>query len=367
MGVQAERPVALEARGVTKTYSAHVTVGPISFKVGEGEFFSLLGPSGCGKSTTLRCIAGFETISTGEIYLAGERLDVVPAHRRKLGMVFQSHALFPHLTIEENVAFGLKLRRIEVPEIKKRVAWALDLVGLTGLEKRSTTQISGGQQQRVALARSLVLKPPLLLLDEPLSSLDLKLRQQMREELRRLQRQLGQTTIFVTHDQTEALSLSDRIAVLSDGHIEQIGTPEEIYRRPASKFVASFIGQANLIEATVLEVGQDVVELEATSGIRLKAKAADPHRWSKGQFVLAVIRPEDVALVADPSQGDTNAFGAQISDVEYLGEDTKLSVEVAGLPMLISSFKTTRGASAKLTRGGVNLEIDPSDVFLLPR
>ncbi|MCB2080556.1 MAG: ATP-binding cassette domain-containing protein, partial [Novosphingobium sp.] len=187
---------------MTKAYSKSVTVGPISFTVGEGEFFSLLGPSGCGKSTTLRCIAGFESVTDGEILLSGRRLDKIPAHRRELGLVFQSHALFPHLTIEENVAFGLRLRKMDKAEIGKRVAWAIELVGLSGLEQRAPGQISGGQQQRVALARSLVLHPPLLLLDEPLSSLDLKLRQQMREELRRLQRQLGQTTIFVTHDQT---------------------------------------------------------------------------------------------------------------------------------------------------------------------
>lgn len=360
-----DRPVALDVRGITKTYSQSVSVGPISFHVREGEFFSLLGPSGCGKSTTLRCIAGFEAISTGEIYLNGQRLDRVPAYSRELGLVFQSHALFPHLSVEDNVAFGLKLRKVAPAEIAQRVSWALDLVGLAGLEKRAPSQISGGQQQRVALARSLVLKPPLLLLDEPLSSLDLKLRQQMRDELRNLQRQLGQTTIFVTHDQTEALAMSDRIAVLSNGRIEQIGTPEEIYRTPASEFVASFIGMANLIDATITAVEGGTIAIEAGGGVKLRA-ASDATRWRPGQSVLAVIRPEDV-LLGDHPNPKANAFAARIFDIEYLGEDTQLRLDVTGLPPLHASLKTTRAAASKIASGQTLIEIDPADVYLISR
>lgn len=366
MDVKLERPVALDVRAVTKTYSPTVSVGPISFEVKEGEFFSLLGPSGCGKSTTLRCIAGFEEISTGEIYLKGQRLDGTPAYDRELKLVFQSHALFPHLSVEDNVAFGLKLRKAPISEIKERVAWALELVGLSGLERRAPSQISGGQQQRVALARSLVLKPPLLLLDEPLSSLDLKLRQQMREELRRLQRQLGQTTVFVTHDQTEALSLSDRIAVLSNGRIEQIGTPEEIYRKPASEFVASFIGMANLIDAKVTDIKDGDIELETDGGVKFRAAATDAQRWRKGQPVLGVIRPEDVVLNGQPNPR-ANAFAGRIADVEYLGEDTQLRLAVDGFSPLHASLKTTRAATAKIAAGKINVEIDPADVYLIPR
>src|SRR5262245_46907808 len=199
----------------------------------EGEFFSLLGPSGCGKTTTLRCIAGFETPSAGSISLGGQRLDDRPPHRRDVGLVFQSYALFPHLTVFDNVAFGLRLRRVARAEIARRVGEILTLVDLPDLAERYPAQLSGGQQQRVAIARSLVLEPSLLLFDEPLSNLDFKLRIQMRYELRDLQRRLGKTAIYVTHDQTEALALSDRIAVLSQGKIEQIGTPSEIYDRPA--------------------------------------------------------------------------------------------------------------------------------------
>lgn len=359
------RPSALELRSVCKTYSASVTVGPISFEVRTGEFFSLLGPSGCGKSTTLRCIAGFESISDGEIHLAGERLDTVPAHRRNLGLVFQSHALFPHLNIADNIAFGLRLRKLPRDEIRLRLDWALQLVGLKGLEARYPMQISGGQQQRVALARSLVLKPPLLLLDEPLSSLDLKLRQAMREELRKLTRQIGQTTVFVTHDQTEALSLSDRIAVLSDGKIEQIGTPEEIYRRPRTRFVASFIGQANLIEADV-GPSSSAVELQTPKGGRLLAGTANG--FASGQHVLAVVRPEDVRVTpSNTAPATPNSLVGTVTDIEYLGEDTQIRIDVVGLGLLLASYKTTRAAGRPVLGGQVQLEIDPADVYLIAR
>jgi len=245
----------LEICGLVKRYSPQVTVGPISFDVRPGEFFSLLGPSGCGKTTTLRCIAGFESLSEGLIRLAGERLDDKPPHRRDVGLVFQNYALFPHLSVFDNIAFGLRLRRVAKLEMRERVERALQLVELAGLGERFPAQLSGGQQQRVAIARSLVLEPQILMFDEPLSNLDLKLRIQMRDELRSLQRRLGKTSIYVTHDQTEALALSDRIAVLSHGHIEQIGTPAEIYEQPATAFVAEFIGSSNLFSARIVEHG----------------------------------------------------------------------------------------------------------------
>src|SRR6266436_7907764 len=246
--------IELEVRELTKRYSPQVSVGPISFEVYEGEFFSLLGPSGCGKTTTLRCIAGFEALSGGSIRLHGERLDDKPPHRRDVGLVFQNYALFPHLTVFENIAFGLRLRRLAKSEIANRVGRVLQLVDLAEMAARFPAQISGGQEQRVAIARSLVLEPRILMFDEPLSNLDFKLRIQMREELRNLQRRLGKTSIYVTHDQTEALALSDRIAVLSHGHIEQIGTPGEIYERPATVFVADFIGSSNLRATSVAKL-----------------------------------------------------------------------------------------------------------------
>src|SRR6202521_783721 len=239
--------IELEVRDLTKRYSPQVTVGPISFEVRAGEFFSLLGPSGCGKTTTLRCIAGFEGLSQGSIKLHGERLDDKPPHRRDVGLVFQNYALFPHLTVFDNIAFGLRLRRLAKSAIADRVGRVLQLVDLAEMAARFPAQLSGGQQQRVAIARSLVLEPRILMFDEPLSNLDFKLHIQMRDELKSLQRRLGKAAIYVTHDQTEALALSDRIAVLSHGHIEQIGTPSDIYERPATTFVAVFIGSSNLI------------------------------------------------------------------------------------------------------------------------
>ncbi|WP_291296890.1 ABC transporter ATP-binding protein [Elioraea sp.] len=364
---------SLEVRGLTKAYSSEVSVGPISFDVREGEFFSLLGPSGCGKTTTLRCIAGFERPTGGEILLGGARLDTVPAHRRDLGLVFQSHALFPHLTVAENVGFGLSVRKVEAAERRRRVADALALVGLADLGSRWPQQISGGQQQRVALARSLVLRPPLLLLDEPLSSLDLKLRQQMREELRRLQKQLGQTTVFVTHDQTEALAMSDRLAVLSGGRIEQIGTPEQIYRRPTTRFVAGFIGQANILDATIAVRGDDGVaglRVAGPDGVVLRVRLGEGSGAvpPPGSAAAAVIRPEDVVLGDDGPDAE-NTFRAQVRDIEYLGEDTQVTLEAPGLPPLLASFKTTRTASARLAARGsgtLRVRIDAADIHLIP-
>src|ERR1700724_2039890 len=243
--------IELEVLGLSKRYSPQVTVGPISFEIHAGEFFSLLGPSGCGKTTTLRCIAGFESLSEGSIRLRGERLDDRPPHRRDVGLVFQNYALFPHLTVFDNIAFGLRLRRVTRSEIASRVDSVLRLVDLAMMAGRFPAQLSGGQQQRVAIARSLVLEPRILMFAEPLSNLDFKLRIQMREELRSLQRRLGKTSIYVTHDQTEALALSDRIAVLSHGRIEQMGTPGDIYERPATAFVAEFIGSSKMLPAGI--------------------------------------------------------------------------------------------------------------------
>src|SRR5437762_6453971 len=261
--------VELEVRGLTKRFSPQVTVGPLSFEVMEGEFFSLLGPSGCGKTTTLRCIAGFEEPSEGSVLLGGHRLDGRPPHRRDVGLVFQTYALFPHLTVFDNIAFGLRLRKAGKPEIARRVGQMLELVDLPNLAERYPSQLSGGQQQRVAIARSLVLEPSLLLFDEPLSNLDLKLRIQMPHELRLLQRRLGKTAVYVTHDQTEALALSDRIAVLSHGRIEQIGTPAEIYERPASAFVAEFIGSSNMLRGRIIERGEAGTIVTTETGLRL--------------------------------------------------------------------------------------------------
>ena len=348
----------LVVRDLVRRYSNDVHVGPISFEVAEGEFFALLGPSGCGKTTTLRCIAGFEQVDAGAILLSGQPIERTPPHRRGVGLVFQSHALFPHLSVARNVAFGLELRRVPKAAIAERVRAALALVELPDHGERMPSQLSGGQQQRVALARSLVMEPPLLLLDEPMSSLDLKLRLQMREELRRLQRRLRMTTVFVTHDQTEALALSDRIAVLSQGRIEQIGTPQDIYQRPASRFVAEFIGSSNLFEG-IVEPGGDTPMLTTHSGPSFKLRAAAP-----GPSTV-MVRPERVQILP-PGMGacGTNVFSAVITGATFLGEDAQLDLLIAGTLPLRATRKSVGPIPVPGTQTAIR--IDPDDLFVLP-
>src|SRR6266513_2332598 len=309
------RSIELEVRDLIKRYSPQISVGPISFEVHEGEFFSLLGPSGCGKTTTLRCIAGFEALSEGSIRLRGDRLDNKPPHRRDVGLVFQNYALFPHLTVFDNVSFGLRLRRLAKPEITDRVGRVLQLIDLVGMESRFPAQLSGGQQQRVAIARSLVLEPRILMFDEPLSNLDFKLRIQMRDELKSLQRRLGKTTIYVTHDQTEALALSDRIAVLSHGHIEQIGTPDEIYERPATSFVAEFIGSSNLLTARIVGHGAPGTIVETEAGLRLCCAGNGETANGERHGIAVLLRPERVqAHAAGNGATGPNRFPGHISE-----------------------------------------------------
>ncbi len=359
--------VELEVRGLTKRYSPQVTVGPLSFEVMEGEFFSLLGPSGCGKTTTLRCIAGFETLSEGAIALGGRRLDDRPPHRRDVGLVFQNYALFPHLTVFDNVAFGLRLRKVDQAAIERRVGQMLDLVDLPSLGARYPAQLSGGQQQRVAIARSLVLEPSLLLFDEPLSNLDLKLRIQMRYELRLLQRRLGKTAVYVTHDQTEALALSDRIAVLSQGRIEQIGTPSEIYERPASAFVADFIGSSNVLRARVRgDDGPADTAVETEHGLLLTIPRIPD---AAGATVTLMLRPERFQM-AGLSNGDAaraNRFTASVRDVTYLGEDLHLRVLASDRQPLLVSIKNSKGTRALASGAAIDLAIDPEDIHVLRR
>jgi len=365
--------IELEVIGLTRRYSPEVTVGPISFEVHAGEFFSLLGPSGCGKTTTLRCIAGFETLNAGSIRLRGERLDDKPPHRRDVGLVFQNYALFPHLTVFDNIAFGLRLRHIAKSQIAERVGAILRLVDLPEMAGRFPAQLSGGQQQRVAIARSLVLEPRILMFDEPLSNLDFKLRIQMRDELKSLQRRLGKTAIYVTHDQTEALALSDRIAVLSHGHIEQIGTPAEIYERPATTVVAEFIGSSNLIGGRIVERGAQGTIVETATGLRLRcghdavADGGDPA--SGGREVSVLIRPERIRVLGPGSStgSDANCFPARITEVTYLGEDLHLSLELAGGQRLRAALKNTGAARIWAVAQPVEITVDPADLRLLRR
>ena len=355
--------IELEVDGLIKRYSPQVTVGPISFEVREGEFFSLLGPSGCGKTTTLRCIAGFEGLSGGAIRLRGDRLDDKPPHRRDVGLVFQNYALFPHLSVFDNIAFGLRLRRVAKAEIAERVDRILRLVDLPEMARRFPAQLSGGQQQRVAIARSLVLEPRILMFDEPLSNLDFKLRVQMRDELKGLQRRLGKTAIYVTHDQTEALVLSDRIAVLSHGRIEQIGTPSEIYERPATAFVAEFIGSSNLFPGRIVERNGAGVLVETKTGLRL---CCDADGVGGGE-VSVLLRPERIRVQPPGTGAEANCFAARVVEVTYLGEDLHLGLELARGQILRAALKNAGGARGWAPEQPVEIVVDPADLRLLPR
>ena len=363
--------IELEVDGLTRRYSPEVTVGPISFEVHAGEFFSLLGPSGCGKTTTLRCIAGFETLDSGAIRLRGERLDDKPPHRRDVGLVFQNYALFPHLTVFDNIAFGLRLRHVAKAEIAERVGRILRLVDLPQMAARFPAQLSGGQQQRVAIARSLVLEPRILMFDEPLSNLDFKLRIQMRDELRSLQRRLGKTAIYVTHDQTEALVLSDRIAVLSHGHIEQIGTPDEIYERPATTFVAEFIGSSNLIAGHVVARSTGGAIVETGTGLRWRCAANGYDRDPTGGdgAVTVLIRPERIRVEV-PGRGaasEANCLPARIVEVTYLGEDLHLTLALDDGQSVRAALKNTGAARGWAASQMVEIVVDAADLRLLRR
>ncbi len=332
------RDTIVELDGVTKRFGRTLAVDDVSFAVERGEFCTLLGPSGCGKTTLLRTIAGFEFPDAGDVRIAGRSCLDQPVHRRNLAMVFQGYALFPHRTVLQNVMFGLRMRKMGTPaEIAEWALSALGMVGLEGFSDRHPQQLSGGQQQRVALARALVLKPEVLLLDEPLGALDLKLRKAMRYELKRLQRTTGITTIYVTHDQEEAMSMSDKVVVLNRGRIEQVGRPEEIYRAPRSAFVGDFIGESNLLPATVdemLPAGRIRVRCVGFPGTATARPAESGRRIGVGDPVTLLVRAERVALAAAPN-GDGNWFAGEVVERSFLGATSRLYVKVVGSDQLI--------------------------------
>jgi spermidine/putrescine ABC transporter ATP-binding subunit len=318
----------LRLEGVAKKYGDAHAVGPVDIDVVPGEFLTLLGPSGCGKTTTLHIIAGLLEPTAGRVTIAGRDVTHVEPRRRDMGLVFQNYALFPHKTIFDNVAFGLRMRKVARPEIRERVRRMLDIVGLPGVESRVPDQLSGGQRQRVALARALVIEPTVLLLDEPLSNLDAVLRKRMRLELRDLQRRLGITTIFVTHDQDEAFEMSDRIVLLNAGRIEQIGSPEEIYDAPASRFVAEFIGNVNLIDGRVLRVdgnGGAIVGIAGNLEVKARLGALD---LGEGSSTHLMIRPERIELSAGEPAGRP-AFAARVRKRVFSGEHLTFELEAA--------------------------------------
>ena len=320
----AETTEAIVLESVTKRFDAVVAVDDVSFTIREGEFFSMLGPSGCGKTTTLRMIAGFEEPTSGRILLRGSDVTHVPPAKRHVNMVFQSYALFPHMSVFENVAFGLRVKRVSRGEVRTRVASALKSVRLEGMEERKPTQLSGGQQQRVALARALVNEPAALLLDEPLGALDLKLRQEMQLELKEIQSRTRTTFVYVTHDQEEALTMSDRIAVMNSGLVEQIAAPRELYEHPASPFVAGFIGTSNLLALRVDSATGGLVAMNLGEGERLLARS----EAREGETVQVTVRPEKIKL-GEPAAEDGQArVHGTVAEAVYLGSMTQVLVDL---------------------------------------
>ena len=315
---------AIRAKAITKSFGSIQALDGIDLEIESGELFFLLGASGCGKTTLLRCIAGLETPSSGSIRFGDRDVTRMPPHKREAAMVFQSYALWPHLTVGQNIGFGLQERRVAKPEIKRRVAEALEMVQLGGFESRSIDQMSGGQQQRVSLARALVVRPKCLLLDEPLSNLDAQLRVEMRREIRRIVKENGLTGIYVTHDQEEALAMADRMAILTRGKIGQIGTPEQIYRTPLTAYVANFIGETNILTGELMEADGGFVSVK-TAGGTIVGRISDPTwRASLGEMVRVSIRPEAWRL--SPGEGD-NVMTGTITERTYLGQRIQYWIE----------------------------------------
>ncbi len=316
--------------GVVKRYGTTVALAGVTLEVREGELFTLLGPSGCGKTTTLRILAGFAEPDEGDVLFDGRSVRGVPPAERGVGIVFQNYALWPHMTVFDNVAYGLRLRRLPAAEVRQRVEQVLEQVGLAGFGGRTPGQLSGGQQQRVAVARALVTNPRLLLLDEPLSNLDAKVRARLRSEIRRLQQELRITTVYVTHDQEEAMVISDRIAVMRDGRVAQVGTPVELYERPADLFVADFVGTNNLLGGTVRAVRDGLAELETPAGL-LVGKAVGPLK--PGRAAVLAVRPESLRLREAAPDGP--ALTGRVVLSQYLGSLIRYEIEIPGQAMVL--------------------------------
>ncbi|EHJ00590.1 spermidine/putrescine ABC transporter ATPase subunit [Clostridium sp. DL-VIII] len=309
--------VIVKIDNINKKYGDNYVVKDLAIDIRKGEFLTMLGPSGCGKTTTLRMIAGFETPTSGNIYIEGEEIQNTEAYDREVNTVFQNYALFPHMTIYDNLAFGLSIKKVKKKEIKERVIEMLELVQLVGFENRKPDQLSGGQKQRVAIGRALINRPKVLLLDEPLGALDLKLRKQMQFELKRLQRKLGITFIYVTHDQEEALTMSDRIAIMSSGNLEQIGTPKEIYEKPKSKFVANFIGESNLFYGVAKKKEDNVLEVKVESG----NVSTIGSQINDNEIIYVLVRPENIKLSKAPIDGFT--LVGKVKEHVYIGNVNK--------------------------------------------
>ncbi|MDR9393856.1 ABC transporter ATP-binding protein [Roseovarius sp. SYSU LYC5161] len=353
---------AVTLNNIVKRFGDFTAVHRSSLEIEEGAFVTLLGPSGCGKTTNLRMIAGLLDPTEGEILIGGRRVNDVPIHKRNLGLVFQNYALFPHKTVAENVAFGLKYRDIPASEIPGRVRDALELVQLPHVGDRYPKELSGGQQQRIALARAIVIEPDVLLLDEPLSALDANLREDMRVELKRIQDQIGVTTVFVTHDQSEALAMSDQIVVMSNGRVEQVGAPEEVYNTPASEFVANFLGASNILEARCTDRGDAAMLEQATFGRIAVPSAKAPNLAGTGAAKL-VVRAEKLLLSADPAPDGVVSVPAKVETVDYQGQAVRYFVRAGDTQLqainMIDEHPFPVGAD-------VHLHLRPQDCAALP-
>ena len=352
----------VELRNVTKRFGAYEALKEASFEIRAGEFMTFLGPSGCGKTTCLRLISGFDTPTSGQIFLDGKDLTFEPPYRRDVNQVFQNYALFPHLTIYENIAFGLRMKKVPAAQIRERVDRVVKMTSLEDFTTRKPAQLSGGQRQRVALARAIVCEPKVLLLDEPLSALDAKLRTQMRVELKQLQKKLGITFIFVTHDQEEALTMSDRVAVLNAGRVEQIGTVNEIYYKPATRFVASFIGESNIVEAEILRSEGEFLHCRLEGGLELDVRTPNPPAHSQ---ILLSLRPEKIRLTRE-NPGGRNSFPGTIEMEIFKGAVDDLTISVQGGLQLGAVLTNDGQAESDLHEGErVFARIQPEDIHIV--
>ena len=356
-----ERGRGIRLESVTKRYGQEPVVRDVSLEVRPGEFLSLLGPSGCGKTTTLRIIAGFVAPTSGRVFVGDREITDVPAHKRGISLVFQNYALWPHMTVWENIAFGLKLRRFDHAQITKKVDEVLAVTNLRGLENRFPRELSGGQQQRVAVSRALALDPPVLLMDEPLSNLDRKLRVEMRKELKLLQERLGVTTLYVTHDQDEALSMSDRVAIMHEGRVLRTAPPRELYEDPQSEFVASFVGNVNVIDGKILDSESGKTVFATSDGLELLI-ARDSSRLPNAPARL-VIRPERI-VISCAGGGQANTVRGTVVFAEYFGSGVKFQIEIAGGRQLTVQ---SQGSDVDAFRKGdiVSVTIDPRHISFL--